>query len=168
MTSDQENAAFQGRDADENGVGDGMDCGGTIPVPPDGTTSFSCTHRIDVPKGIKHTGNFEVVIFSEVNGTQVWNAPAQVRTGTLTFALESVEIPVKVNNQGGGTCAAKDFADPVTGQKDGIKDLHCQFPGKDFVLPTGTNFGILSGFFFDPLTGDDRAFSARQEVTTLP
>ena len=77
-------------------------------------------------------------------------------------------IPVKVNNKGGGTCSAADRADPITGLKDGIKDLNCQFPVRGSGLPTGTHFGIVSGFFFDPLTGDNRAFSARQEVTILP
>jgi hypothetical protein len=170
MTSDDERAFFLARDVDGNGVGDGTDCGGTIF--PDGTTSFPCTHRIDAkpnPKGIKQQGNLEIVIFSERNGTQVWDAPAQVRTdATLTYSVESVVIPVKVNKFGRGTCSAADRPDPVTGQKDGITDLHCQFPLKDAGLPPGTQFGIVSGFFFDPLTGEDRAFSARQEVTILP
>jgi hypothetical protein len=171
MTSDDELAFYLAKDVDGNGARDGTDCGGM--VFPDGTTSFSCTHRIDIPKGIKNQGNsqgnVEVVIFSEVNNSQVWNAPAQVRTNTtLTLTLESVVIPVKVNQQGGGTCSAADRADPVTGQKDGIRDLHCQFPTKGFVLPTGTHFGIVSGFFFDPLTGEERAFTARQEVAIQP
>ena len=46
MTSDDEKAFYLARDVDSNGVGDGMDCGGTIF--PDGTTSFPCTHRIDI------------------------------------------------------------------------------------------------------------------------
>jgi hypothetical protein len=174
MTSDDERAFFLARDVDGNGVGDGTDCGGTIF--PDGTTSFPCTHRIDAkpnPKGIKQQGNLEIVIFSEVNGTQVWDAPALVVLDNLvqfplTFSVESVVIPVKVNNKGGGTCSAADREDPITGQKDGFRDLNCQFPLKDSGLPTGTQFGIVSGFFLDPLTGQHRAFSARQEVTILP
>ncbi len=74
----------------------------------------------------------------------------------------------KFNRQGGGTCSAADRPDPVTGQKDGIRDLHCQVHMKGVVLPTGTHFAIVSGFFFDPLTGEDRAFVARQEVTIQP
>lgn len=178
MTSDDERAFYLASDADGNGVGDGTDCGGTIPDPPDGTTSFSCTHRLDTkpsPKGIKQRGNLEIVIFSEVNPStlQVWDAPAQVITNDpvnfpLTFSVESVVIPVKVNKKGGGTCSAADRPDPVTGQKDGFRDLNCQVPLKGSELPTGTQFGIVSGFFFDPLTGENRAFSARQEVTILP
>ena len=164
MTSEAEAVFFGARDVDGNGFGDGTDCGGTALV--DGTPSFSCTHRLDIPKGIKRQGNVEIVIFSEVNGSQVWNAPAQVRVNdTLTLTLESAEIVAKFNQKGAGTCSAADRPDPVTGQKDGIRDLHCQVPMKGAVLPTGTHFAIVSGFFFDPLTGEDRAFTARQEVT---
>jgi hypothetical protein len=164
MTSDDEQAFYAARDADANGVGDNVDCGGSIAS---GTTTFPCTHRMDTPKGIKRTGNFEVVIFSERNGSQVWNAPAQVQQeATLTISLESVVIPLKTN--GNGTCAAQNFPDPVTGVDDGIKDLHCQVQVTGITLPIGTIFAIVSGFFFDPLTGQTRAFSARQEVTILP
>jgi hypothetical protein len=163
MTSDEEQAFYANRDADENGVGDNIDCGGLVV---DGTPAFPCTHRMDTPKGIKRTGNFEIVVFSERNGSQVWDAPAQVqKDDTLTISLESVVIPVKTN-KGKGTCAAKDFPDPTTGQKDGIKDLHCQVHVTGITLPSaGTVFAIVSGFFFDPLTGEERAFNARQEVT---
>jgi hypothetical protein len=162
MTSDNEQAFYALRDADQNGVGDNVDCGG--PVLADGTTTFRCRHRMDTPKGIKQTGNFEVVIFSESNGSNVWNAPAQVRQDdSLTITLESVEISLKT--KGNGTCAAQNFPDPTTGVDDGIKDLHCQVHVTGITLPTGTVFVIVSGFFFDPLTGQERAFSARQEVT---
>jgi hypothetical protein len=178
MTSDQEQAFYLGRDTDGNGVGDGTDCGGLIPDPPDGTTAFSCTHRIDikpsypVPKvlALGAEANVKIAIFSERNGVQVWNAPVQVKLNDmvkfpLTLSVESVTVLVKVNNKGQGTCSAQDVADPITGLKDGIKDLNCQFPTGG--LPSGTHFGIVSGFFFDPLTGEDRAFSARQEVTIV-
>ena len=121
---------------------------------------FLCTHRMNVPKGItsglSQQGNIEVVIFSERNGSQVWNAPAQVKQGrrSLTLTLESVVIPVKVNNKGKGTCSAADRPDPTTGQKDGIKDLHCQFHVAGITLPTGTIFAVVSGFFLDPTTGE--------------
>jgi hypothetical protein len=93
----------------------------------------------------------------------------------------SFTVSVKVNNQGGGTCSISDVPDPITGSKDGVKDLKCQFP-ITAELPTGTHFGVVSGFFIvnptaptcvgplgplDPLC-DTRAFSARQEVTILP
>ena len=54
--------------------------------------------------------------------------------------------------KGGGTCSAKDMPDPMTGQKDGIKDLVCQFtvPMPCRRLPTGTLFAVVSGFFLDP------------------
>ncbi len=108
------------------------------------------------------------MIFSEddLNGSQVWNAPAQVRKNTtLTLTLESVVIPVKVNKQSQGTCSDKDMPDPITGQKDGIKDLYCQFHVAGLTLPTGTFFAVVSGFFLDPSTDEVRGFTARQEVT---
>jgi hypothetical protein len=89
-----------------------------------------------------------------------------VRTNaTLTLTLESVVIPTKVNKKGGGTCSAADRPDPTTGLKDGIKDLHCQFHVANLTLPTGTLFAVVSGFFVDPSTGEERGFTARQEVT---
>ena len=151
--------------------------------------SFPCTHRIDIkpsfpfPKTINPgtEANITVAIFSEKNGyTKVWNAPTQVILSNLdafplTFSVESFVVSVKVNNKGGGTCSISDVADPISGQKDGIKDLKCQFPATA-ELPTGTHFGVVSGFFFvDPVdvsirstTCAIRAFSARQEVTILP
>jgi hypothetical protein len=173
MDKDDERAFFLARDADANGAADGTDCGGVVLS--GGTTSFPCTHRIDMkpsagpPKiitlGTEATAT--VAIFSEVNGSQVWNASAQVKKDTsLTLSIESVVVPVKINSKGQGTCSTSDVPDPVTSVKDGIKDLKCQFPTSG--LPVGTHFAIVSGFFFDPLTGEDRAFSARQEVTILP
>ena len=108
-----------------------------------------------------------IAIFSEPNGAQVslaWNAPALVQTATLTFGVESLVFPVKVNNKGGGTCSTSDVADPVTGQKDGIKDLKCQFPTSG--LPLGTHQGVVSGFFLQ--AGELRAFRARQDFTVVP
>ena len=74
----RERAFYQGRDADGNGVGDGMDCGGTVPpmAPPPSRARTASTFRR--ASSIRATSR--IVIFSEVNGTQVWNAPAQVRT----------------------------------------------------------------------------------------
>ena len=75
---------------------------------------------------------------------------------------------MKVNKAGqaaGGTCSAADRPDPTTGQKDGIKDLQCQFHVAKLTLPTGTLFAVVSGFFLDPITGDVRGFTARQAVT---
>ena len=180
MTKDDETAFFNAKDVDQNGIGDGIDCGGLLL--PDGTTTFPCTHRIDIkpsfpfPKTIKPgtEANLTIAIFSERNGNQVWDAPAQVVLSNLaafplTFSVESFVFSVKVNNQGGGTCSISDVEDPITGKKDGIKDLKCQFPiSAD--LPTGTHLGVVSGFFkvspADPNSAI-RAFSARQEVTIL-
>src|SRR5215813_11412283 len=135
---------FLRKDVDHNLIGDGKDCGGTITVvngvP---TTSFPCTHRIDIkpsfsiPKVINlgTQATVTIVIFSERNGSSVWNAPAQVITlmapagcttftaPCLTFRVENVVEPVKTNQNGQGTCSAQDLADPITGQKDGVKDL---------------------------------------------
>jgi hypothetical protein len=172
---------FMGSDADSNGAKDGTDCGGTIN--PDGTTAFPCTHRIDIkpsfplPKTIDPgaEANITVAIFSEKTGSQVWNASTQVLLNDLanfplTFRVEPFETSVKVNNKGGGTCSISDVADPA-GQKDGIKDLKCQFPTGPMpdgtTLPLGTHFGVVNGFFFDPITGENRAFTARQEVTIV-
>jgi Metallo-peptidase family M12 len=178
MDKDDETAFFQAADTDGNGVGDGTDCG-----------TFTCTHRIDIkpsfplPKTINPgtEANITVAIFSEkeTNGPGVWNVPAQVILNDqanfpLTFSVESFASLVKVNNKGEGTCATTDVPDPLTGRKDGIKDLKCQFPTSG--LPTGTHFGVVSGFFMvDPAecidrTSEDcdiRAFSGRQEVTIL-
>ena len=91
----------------------------------------------------------------------------------MTFSVENVVVPVKTNQNGQGTCSAQNLADPVTGLNDSIKDLKCQFATSG--LPTGTHFGVVSGYFVDPLdidvvTGKPavKAFSARQEVTILP
>jgi hypothetical protein len=190
MTKADEIAFFNARDVDGNGVGDGSDCttfsGAAI--------NFPCTHRIDIkpsfpfPKTINPgtEANITVAIFSEreKNGTLVWDAPAQViltnqdQVGfQLTFSVESFKVKVKVNNKGEGTCSTVDVEDPISGQKDGTKDLKCQFPTSG--LPTGTHFGEVSGFFLtnpaNPACSNPsndgcevRAFSARQEVTILP
>jgi hypothetical protein len=186
MTKEDENDFFLKKDVDVNGIGDGTDCGGTITVvngvP---TTTFPCLHRIDIKPsfGLPKTLNLgaeatvTVAIFSEKNGSNVWDATQQIVTLTfgctasappcLTFSVENVVEPVKTNQNGQGTCSAQDLADPVTGQKDGIKDLACQFTTSG--LPSGTHFGVVSGFFVDPLDNNAvKAFSARQEVTILP
>jgi hypothetical protein len=186
MTKENEADFFLKKDVDGNGIGDGRDCGGTITlvngVP---TTSFPCTHRIDIkpsfsfPKTI-HLGTeatISIAIFSETNGASVWDATKQLVTLTngctasaapcLTFSIENVVVSVKTNQNGQGTCSAQNLADPVTGQNDQIKDLKCQFATSG--LPTGTHFGVVSGYFVDPLDNNVvKAFSARQEVTILP
>ena len=186
MTKEDETDFFFRKDVDGNGIGDGRDCGGTITVvngvP---TTAFPCTHRIDIKPSISlpktlnlgSEATVSIAIFSEKNGSSVWDATKQIVTLTngctasaapcLTFSLEDVVRPVKTNQNGQGTCSAQDLADPVTGQKDGIKDLKCQFPTSG--LPAGTHFGVVSGYFVDPLDNNAvKAFSARQEVTILP
>jgi len=135
------------------------------------------THRIDIkpsaplPKVINlgTEATVTIAIFSEVN----WNAPNQIKVdkGSLTqcqlkLTVEPVVENVKTNNNGSGTCSISDVEDPVTGMKDGIKDLKCQFPTSG--LPAGTHWGVVTGCFFDALTGQSTAFSARQEVTILP
>jgi hypothetical protein len=189
MTKEDETDFFLKKDVDGNGIGDGKDCGGTITFPnlPNGvpTTSFPCTHRIDIkpsfalPKTINlgSEATISIVIFSEKSVSNVWDATMQVLTLTngctestapcLTFSVENVVKPVKTNQNGQGTCSAQDVADPITGLKDGIKDLKCQFATTG--LPTGTHFGVVSGYFMDPLDNNlAKAFSARQEVTIQP
>ena len=162
ITEEQEEALFQAGDADGNGIADGLDCG-----------TFLCTHRIDIkpssplPKTINlgSEANVTVAIFSESSGGSTWDAPALVqRNVTLTFSVQPLVIPVKVNNQGGGTCSVSDVEDPVTGQKDGIKDLKCQFPTSG--IPTGTHIGVVSGFFLQG--GELKAFRGRQVFDVLP
>ena len=186
MTKEDETDFFLKKDVDGNGIGDGRDCGGTITVvggvP---TTAFPCTHRIDIkpsfsfPKTIKlgSEATVSVAIFSEKNGTLVWDATQQVITlnagctaataPCLSFRVENVIEPVKTNKNGQGTCSAQDVPDPITGQQDGVKDLKCQFATSG--LPAGTHFGVVSGYFVDPSDNNAiKTFSARQEVTILP
>src|SRR5262249_31355907 len=114
-----------------------------------------------------------VAIFSEKSGGLIWDAVKQVITNNLsqfplTMTVGSVVNGVKVNNKGGGTCSALDVADPITGQKDGIKDNVCQFPTAGF--PSGTNNAIIDGFFLvtpgDP-NSEVRAFRAREVITIV-
>jgi hypothetical protein len=178
MTKENEVAFFNLKDADGNGVGDAIDCGGAPTSPPEGSTTNSCTHRIDIkpsfpfPKTLNlgTEANVTIAIFSEQGAVSVWSAPGQVLVNDqvnfpLTFSVGSVVEPVKTNQNGQGTCSISDVADPITGQKDGIKDLKCQFSTSG--LPTGTNFGVVSGFFSDPVFGP-RAFSARQQIIIMP
>ena len=72
---------------------------------------------------------------------------------------------MKLNINGQGTCSVSDKADPNTGQKDGIKDIQCQFPTSG--LAAGKYLGVVTGTFNDALTGI-RDFLATQEVTILP
>jgi hypothetical protein len=182
MTSDDELAFFEALDRDGNGVGDKSDCGGAVA---NGTPAFPCTHRLALPDGIAPPANFRIVIFSETTGNNVWNAPTQVipngKNGsaicpplhlpangttdcTLTISVGDVVIPVKTPAD--GTCSAQHMPDPTTGQIDGIKDMVCQVKTSDQpLLPHGTVFVIVSGFFVDNITNETRAFSARREVT---
>jgi Metallo-peptidase family M12B Reprolysin-like len=198
MTKEDETDFFLKKDMDGNGIGDGRDCGGTITVDPNGvlppTTAFPCTHRIDIkpsfsfPKTINPgtESTISIAIFSERNSSGgVWDATTQVVTQMLTsgctdstppcltFSVENVVEPVKTNKNGQGTCSAQNLADPITGQNDGVKDLKCQFATSG--LPPGTHFGVVCGYFVDPLDVDPstgvpatKGFCARQEVTILP
>jgi hypothetical protein len=159
---------------------------------PDGT-AIICqhTHRIDIkpsaslPKIINlgTTSTVTIAIFSEILGVDAagvqrnWDAPGEIKVDAtslaqfpLTFTVENISYGVKTNTNGSGTCSVSDVPDPFTGVKDGLKDLKCQFPtnGLSGPLPTGTHFGVVTGFFLDPLTNQFTEFSARQEVTILP
>jgi len=135
------------------------------------------THRIDIkpsapfPKVLflGNEANITVAIFSEPN----WDASTEIKVDAtslfqhpLTLTVESVRSNVKTNSNGSGTCSISDVADPITGLKDGLKDLKCQFPTSGF--PLGTHIGIVKGFFLDPLTGQSTAFTARQDITIMP
>jgi hypothetical protein len=176
MTSDDEAAFYAARDVDANGIGDNVDCGSGFAgsLCPPATGPHPGAHRIDIkpsfplPKTILQTGNIKVVIFSETDGSNVWNAPAQViQDSTLSLSIGSFTVTVKVNKNQGGTCSSSDVPDPITGLKDGINDLTCQFNFPTNGPPVGTDFGIVSGFFTDTLTGQVRAFSARQLITVV-
>jgi hypothetical protein len=189
MTKENEAEFFRLKDADGHGVGDAIDCGGTPTS--EGSTTNSCTHRIDIkpsfpfPKTLNlgTESNVTIAIFSEQGAlpgaSGVWSAPNQVIVNDqvnypLTFSVGSIVEPVKTNQSGQGTCSISDVDDPDPQiGKDGIKDLKCQFPTTG--LPTGTFFGIVSGFFSDPLDPAStpnnpviKAFSARQAITLLP
>jgi hypothetical protein len=154
ITQEQEEELFLAADLDANGVADAQDCG-----------TFLCTHRIDIkpsfpePKLIDQSldSTITVAIFSEQSGSLVWNAPAQVQ---LDATLKLNGISVKVNQNGQGTCSASDV------DKDTIKDLKCQFPTAAFEL--GTQWGVVTGRFLDPATGELRDFTARQLIEVVP
>ena len=171
---------------DGNGIGDGTDCGGTITFDANGVRpprfparTGSTSSRVSAfpDHQTRHRGHVSIAIFSEKNGSSVWDATKQFVTLTfgctastapcLTFSVEDVIDPVKTNQNGQGTCSSQNLADPDTGQDDGIKDFKCQFATSG--LPTGTHFGVVSGYFVDRLDSNEvKAFSARQEVTILP
>jgi hypothetical protein len=157
--------------------------------PDDGSAiNASSTHRIDIkpsapfPKQLflGNEANVTIAIFSEPLGVGVvdglpinWNASTEIKVDAvslqqhpLTFTVESVKEAVKTNSNGSGTCSVSDVADPFTGAKDGVKDLKCQFPTSG--LPLGTHIGVVTGFFFDPLTKQFTAFTARQDITIMP
>jgi hypothetical protein len=144
---------------DANDVADARDCG-----------AFLCTHRIDIkpsaqlPKTLNlgKEANVTIAIFSEASGSLVWSAPALVQQTSLQLHVGSLVFPAKIS--GNGTCSVSDIEDPVTDDKDGIKDLKCQFPTSG--MPAGTHDGIVSGFFLQG--GVLSAFRARQEFTVLP
>ena len=180
ISSQQENDFFVAGDLDGNGVGDGQDCGSAFPnslcpmhecgTLPDGTPRFCSTHRIDIKPAdptnmvsLGHNATISVGIYSETNGAQVWDASAVVVTLTttapLTFTGNGGTVSVVTNKNGQGTCSAQDI-DP----KDGIKDLVCQFPVSGSLV-VGTQYGVVTGFFKDPLTGALTEFRARQLVT---
>ena len=160
VTREHEEEFFLSSDLDGNDVADARDCG-----------VFECRHRIDIkpsrplPKILKlgDEANVTVAIFSEASGLLVWNAPAQVQQdASLQLHVGSLVFPAKVS--GNGTCSVSDIEDSETDDKDGIKDLKCQFPTSG--MPVGTHDGIVSGFFLQ--NGQLRAFRARQEFTVLP
>ena len=156
LTREQEEELFLAGDLEVNDIADARDCG-----------AFLCTHRIDIkptvplPKVIKlgQEANFTIAIFSETSGGLTWNAGTQVQTtASLNFRVGALVFPVKTNHNGEGTCSISDVEEPVSGLKDGIRDMKCQFP--TFGMPLGTHEGILSGFLLQE--GQLRAFRARQ------
>src|SRR5262249_23786661 len=103
MTKENEQAFFNLTDADGSGVGDAIDCGGAPTSPPEGSTTNSCTHRIDIkpsfplPKTLSlgNEANVTIAIFSEQGPLAVWSAPGQVIVNDqanfpLTFRVGSV------------------------------------------------------------------------------
>jgi hypothetical protein len=183
MTSDDERAFFEALDRDGNRAADKSDCGGTVAI--NGTPDFQCSHRIALPDGIAPPANFRIVIFSETNGTNTWNAPTQIvqndkngigtcptppanGTTDCTLTVSVGDVVIHMKTPADGTCSAQHMPDPDTLQVDGIKDAVCQAKTSDQpLLPHGTVFVIVSGFFIDNSTipSQTRAFSARREVT---
>lgn len=166
---------------------------------PDGSRPFCSTHRVDIKPSAPadSTGaktislgteaTVTIAIFAEVNpssqipvaGNGLWDPTVEVitacppnSTDCLTFNVETLQFLVKVNQNGQGTCSARDVPDPVTGAKDGFKDLLCQFPTSG--LPLGRHTGVVSGFFNDPNCTPvnatcpiKRAFRARQDFVVV-
>ncbi len=193
LTSEQVEDLFLAADLDANGVGDAQDCG-TFPdgttffcplhqcgTNPDGTPRLCPTHRIDIkpsfslPKTVNlgSEATITIAIFSEVSpntpqvlGNGLWDAVFEVvKDANLTFSVESLVVPVKINKNGQGTCSARDVDDPTTGLTDGRKDLLCQFSTRG--LPLGKHEGVVSGKFLDPNTQEIRFFRAKQEFTVV-
>ncbi len=194
LTKEQEDQLFAAADLDGNGVGDAQDCG-TFPSSDGGITfpPFPCTHRIDIkpsapadPTGAKTLNvgteaTITVAIFAEVDpstpnpvvGNGLWDpttelvtiCPQPATSDCLTLSVESLNLPVKTNKNGQGTCSPRDVADPATGVKDGFKDMLCQFPTTG--LPLGKHQGVVFGFFLDPASGEIRAFRARQDFIVV-
>jgi hypothetical protein len=163
-------------DLDGNGVADSTDCGTYLDESP-----FSCTHRIDIKPGfalpkvinLGAESNITIAIFSETGVSADWDATTLVDRTSLKFRVGSVEMSVKLNSKGQGTCSVSDVADPETGIKDGPKDLKCQFPTSG--LPGGEYIGVVTGTFTDQVFKDPvthlplpRKFLATQPVTILP
>jgi hypothetical protein len=163
ITKEQEDALFLAADLDGNGKGDAEDCG-----------TFTCTHRIDVKPAdptnmitLGQEATISIAIYSEINGTSVgtpaWDASALVvKDVTLKMTGGGGTVSVVVNQNGQGTCSARDVS-----PKDGVKDLLCQFSSNP-ALVLGTQSVIVTGFFIDPVTGNFTGFRGRQDVTVIP
>jgi hypothetical protein len=84
------------------------------------------------------------------------------------FHVESENIPVKTNASGDGTCSFRDVLDPVTGKKDGNKDLICGFDTSG--LTPGSYTGYVTGYFTDPNKpgGNKSSFQGKQDFIVVP
>ncbi len=155
-------------DHDGNGIADSMDCGSR----PDGSP-FLCTHRVDVKPSFAaqctEAGCFKVisqsldstitvVIFSESDAGAQWIAPDLVNTKKSTPDDELPQlngVDSKVNKFGKGTCSASDD------DKDGIKDLKCQFLTGSLQL--GRQVAVVTWVFTDQ---EDPATPLRRGMAT--
>jgi hypothetical protein len=165
-TSNEEQASFELRDRDPDGVPDGQACGNPL-----GRCFIDIMPNQD--PNLVNLGN-DANIAVAIVSTPDFDAPTRI-PNALRSQLTLNEQSVKINNNGDGSCHVQDVSsvitvpDPETGQPvqavsptpDGLKDLVCQFPS--ITLPLGRNFAVIDGV--QTLGSTTSFFRARDLVT---